>query len=326
MIRSALAVVLALSLGAVAKAEETPRPILKANAVVSGGVVTIGDLVEHAGIVAKVPIFRAPDLGTTGSVPVDAVVAAVARHALIGLDTAGLREVTVTRPARTIPAKDIEDAVAEALARQYRLGDARDIAVTFDGILSAIEVEPTALGNPSVSRVAYDARSGRFDASLDLPTGATSLGRLRLTGRAVAMASVVTLAHTVERGAVLKDADIVVERRPRAEIGRDALTDPERARGLAARSNLQAGQVVRGIDLTRPELVLRNDPVTISYAMPGLSLTIRGKALESGAEGDSIAVLNEQSKRTLQGVVIGPGRVAIGTTAPRLAANLTVDR
>ena len=49
---------------------------------------------------------------------------------------------------------------------------------------------------------------------------------------------------------------------------------------------------------------------------------MRGKAVEGGAEGDVISVLNEQSKRTVQGVVAGPGRVVIGTSTPRLAANL----
>ena len=52
-------------------------------------------------------------------------------------------------------------------------------------------------------------------------------------------------------------------------------------------------------------------------------LTVRGKALEGGTEGDVISVLNEQSKRTVQGVIVGPGRVVISTGSPRLAANLT---
>ena len=34
-----------------------------------------------------------------------------------------------------------------------------------------------------------------------------------------------------------------------------------------------------------------------------------------------ISVLNEQSKRVVQGVIIGPGRVAITTGSPRFAAN-----
>jgi flagella basal body P-ring formation protein FlgA len=322
-----LALALLLGFGfTAAHADDTPRPVLKAHVTISGDVVKIGDLVDNAGIVAKVPIFRAPDLGSTGTVPADAIVQAVSRHALIGLDTAGLTEVTVTRPARTIPAKEIEDAIAQALSDQYQLGPAKDVSVAFDGVLTAIYVEPSALGDPRVARIAYDTRSNRFDATLDLPTGSASRGSLRLSGRARATIAVVTIAHAMDRGAVLKSADVVIERRPRPEVGRDALTDIDRAIGLAARNGMQAGQIVRAADLAKPELVQRNDIVTLTYAMPGIMLTIRGKALDGGAEGDTISVLNEQSKRTLQAVVTGPGRATIASDAPRLAANLTPGR
>jgi flagella basal body P-ring formation protein FlgA len=61
--------------------------------------------------------------------------------------------------------------------------------------------------------------------------------------------------------------------------------------------------------------------VTLVYEAPGMVLTIRGKANEGGSAGDVISVLNEQSKRVVQGVIIGPGRVAITTGSPRFAAN-----
>jgi flagella basal body P-ring formation protein FlgA len=73
----------------------------------------------------------------------------------------------------------------------------------------------------------------------------------------------------------------------------------------------------------KPELVARNETVTLIFEIPGILLTVRGKALDSGAEGDVISVLNEQSKRTVQGVVVGPGRVMMSTRQPKLAANLT---
>ena len=45
---------------------------------------------------------------------------------------------------------------------------------------------------------------------------------------------------------------------------------------------------------------------------------MRGKALEAGAEGDIVNVLNVQSKRTVQGTVTGPGRVTVAApTAPQ---------
>jgi flagellar basal body P-ring formation protein FlgA len=72
MIRSfsitlALAFPLAGFCASTATAQEA-RPALRANVTVTGDIVRIGDLVDNAGAVAEVPIFRAPDLGTRGAV------------------------------------------------------------------------------------------------------------------------------------------------------------------------------------------------------------------------------------------------------------------
>jgi flagella basal body P-ring formation protein FlgA len=326
MIRNLVIAAAALAALCTPALADQDRPKLKAEATVSSGIVRIGDLVEHAGIIANVPIFRAPDLGASGTVPVEAVVEAVARHQLIGLDTGDVSEVTVTRLSRTIPAKAIEDRVAQALATQYALGPAKDVTVTFDRELTAIQLEPSAKGDPRIAALNYDSRSGRFEVTLDMPTGASTRGALRLAGRAAATAEVVTVARALERGEVIRVADVVVERRPRAEIGRELLRSTDDVVGLAARAQLRPGQLLRGADLMRPEVVQHNETVTLIYELPGIRLTVRGKAVDGGAEGDTISVLNEQSKRTVQGVVAGPGRVIIRTSTPRLAANLPVGQ
>ena len=74
-----------------------------------------------------------------------------------------------------------------------------------------------------------------------MPTGAANRGMLRLSGRAAATVEVVTVLRPIDRGALLKDADVLIERRPRAEIGRDIVTDRDQAIGFAARNALQAG-------------------------------------------------------------------------------------
>jgi len=315
-------VTLAASTAAQAAAADQARPVLKSEAVVTGNIVRIGDLVDNAGIVANVPIFRAPDLGSTGSVPIDAVIEALRANALVGLDTGGLNEVVVVRASRSIPAKEVEDSVAAALSKQYGLGEPKSIAVVFERELRAIQVEPSAKGTPSVARINFDARSGRFDATLEVPTGTTSRGLLRLSGRAAATVDVVTVLRPIERGAVLKDEDVQVERKPRADVTRDFITGPDQAIGLSARANLQPGKPLRAAELMKPELIARNETVTIVYEVPGIVLTVRGKAIDGGAEGDVISILNEQTKRTVQGVVVGPGRVTVNTSSPRLAANL----
>jgi flagella basal body P-ring formation protein FlgA len=122
---------------------------------------------------------------------------------------------------------------------------------------------------------------------------------------------------------VVTAADLTLVRRPKAEFAANMITGTSQAAGLAASRSLRAGQILRDSDLQRPELVARNEAVTITFEVPGILLTLRGQAQESGALGDSIRVLNVQSKRPIQATVIGPGRVSVGNaaTAPRVVAN-----
>jgi flagella basal body P-ring formation protein FlgA len=80
--------------------------------------------------------------------------------------------------------------------------------------------------------------------------------------------------------------------------------------------------VLRNSDLVKPDMVTRNESVTLVYEVPGIVLSARGKAMESGREGDTVNVMNVQTKRTIQGTVTGPGRVTVTAQSPRFAANL----
>ena len=124
-------------------------------------------------------------------------------------------------------------------------------------------------------------------------------------------------SYSVERSEVLKSSDVIAQKRPRAEVGSDAAIR-HLAVGMQMRKQLRAGQPLRVSDLAKPDLVQRDDNVTLIYESTGLYLTVRGKAIDGGTEGDVVSVLNLQSKRTVSGVVIGRGQVAISVATPRL--------
>jgi len=91
MIRASL-LALAIVLVTTSTALTQTAPVLRANVNVSGDLVRIGDFVEHAtGDVAQVALFRAPDLGTTGAVPVAQVIDALRSHSVIGVATNDIR-------------------------------------------------------------------------------------------------------------------------------------------------------------------------------------------------------------------------------------------
>lgn len=305
-----------------AELEPVGRPTLKREATVMNDIVRIGDLVENAGAVADVAIFRAPDLGQTGSVPASRVAAAVRQHQIIGLDTQGIGEVVVTRASRAITAKDVEARLLQALAGQYGLSGAKDLTIAFDREIRTLQVEPGATGELEVAALNFDPRTRRFDARLALPGSAVAQrASLRFTGSVVETVEAVIPLRTIAQSEVITSSDVMIERRPKSEFAGTPVLAIEDVLGFAAKRPLRPGQALRAADVMKPELVGRNETVTMLFEAPGMLLSFRGKALESGALGDVISVLNPESKRTVQATVSGPSQVTVIGKLPRLVSN-----
>lgn len=308
---AALSALLALALPAAAADEFIASPTLRASVTVTSDVVRVGDLIDNAGSAALIPVYRSPDLGTTGTLTVGQVLQVLRAKQVIGVMTGDIKEVQVTRLARTLASKDLENAVAAALERRFGLGEAANITVTFDRGIADMRLDASNTGALQPVATRYDARSGRFDIAFEISNDSNPAPtKLRFTGTAIETVEVAVLTRDIDRTELLKSSDLSLERRPKAEVaGEPASRD--RTLGMQLRRPMRAGTPIRVADIVKPDFVVRDQAVTIIYQVPGLYLTTRGKAVESGAEGDSISVLNLQSKRTLTGVVTGRGQVTV---------------
>lgn len=314
MIRTTLATIsalLALALPAQAADDALVSPTLRASITVTSDVVRVGDLIDNAGSAALIPVYRSPDLGTTGALPVAQVLSVLRAKQVIGVMTGDIREVQVTRLARTLANKDLENAVASALERRFGLGDAANITVTFDRGIADMRLDASNTGLLQAVATRYDARSGRFDIAFEINNDSNPAPtKLRFTGTAIETVDVAVLTRDIDRTEMLKSSDVAQERRPRSEVTGEAATR-DRAVGMQLRRPMRAGTPIRVADIAKPEFVQRDQSVTVIYQVPGIYLTTRGKAIESGAEGDTVSVLNLQTKRTLTGVVTGRGQVTV---------------
>jgi len=313
----AIALLAATAASAQTRDEILAPPMLRANVTVSSDLVRIGDVIDNAGAAGQIAIYRAPDLGTTGTLPVAQLLSALSAHQVIGVNAKGLKEISVTRLARTLDHNEIQTAVARALERKNGLGEAANLALTFDRDPGEIRLDAAHSGELRPLTVRYDTRNNRFDVTIEIANEAgTAPAKFRFTGTAIETVETAVLARGVERNEVIKSADVVVERRPKAEVGTDAASR-DRVVGMQARRALRAGQAIKSADFSKPDLVQRDQAVTLIYETPTIYLTIRGKALDNGTEGDVVSVMNLQSKRTVTGIVVGRGQVAITATPPR---------
>src|SRR3954463_3062867 len=150
-----------------AQSRDMAAPVLRPNVNVASDLVRIGDLVDNAGSAAQIAIYRAPDPGTTGSLPPAQVLATLRAHQVIGVDTRDLAAVSVTRLARTILPAEIEREIARALERRNGLGEAANLALSFDRDVQRLHLDASSSGALQPTAARYDSRSGRFDISFE---------------------------------------------------------------------------------------------------------------------------------------------------------------
>jgi flagella basal body P-ring formation protein FlgA len=117
---------------------------------------------------------------------------------------------------------------------------------------------------------------------------------------------------------VVQPADLVWAKLAMAPA--DAPRDADAVVGLAARRPLRAGAAVSARDVAAPQVIKSGDLVTVTYEDSGISLSLQAKALASAAVGETVSVLNTQSKKTLQAVATAPGQAAVGPAAQMLKA------
>jgi flagella basal body P-ring formation protein FlgA len=307
---------LALAFSIAAAAPAYAAPTLRAEALVSGELVTLGDLVDDAGGRAGIALFRAPAPGSTGSVPAETIIDAARRAGAGDISAGGVSEVAVTRASRRITAAEIEFMIADRAAAELRAAP-ENLEVRLDAGEASLHLASEITGALVLTRFVIDPRSGRFEASLDADGRSSAAAPLRVTGSAVETVDVAVPSRALGRGDILSASELRTERWPRMQA-QDAIPAAEAA-GLSARRPLREGQPLRRADLMRTQHVERGAAVTMIYAADGLSLTLRAKALGSGAQGDVIAVQNLQSKRVVNAVVSGPSQVTV-TAAPTALA------
>ncbi|SON56217.1 flagellar basal body P-ring biosynthesis protein FlgA [Hartmannibacter diazotrophicus] len=294
---------------------------LKETVLVSGRVVTLGDLFDDAGDLAAKPVFRAPDPGVAGALSARDALAAAAAAGLADTDADGLTTITVERRSQTVDASMLADVVTEALA--LRLGARQsDLDVAFDVTPQTMAVAADGYEAPRLQGLSYQPSSGRFSGEILINAGAHER-TLPVTGVVAEMVEVAVLGHSVNRGDIVNRSDLETTRMDRRRVARDAISSTDRIIGLAARRTLRAGDALTSSDFEEPKLVARNSLVTVNYNKPGLTLSARGRALADGARGDLVSVLNEQSRRVIHGIVTGPGEIEIAAEPITTAANET---
>jgi flagella basal body P-ring formation protein FlgA len=95
-----------------------------------------------------------------------------------------------------------------------------------------------------------------------------------------------------------------------------ALAAPALAVGQETRRAIAAGRPIMQADLAPAARVERNQIVPLHYRTGALSIVTEGRALDRGAEGQVISVMNLASRSRVTGRVMADGSVQVTGGAP----------
>lgn len=295
------------------------RPRLRGDITVEKDLATIGDFFQNAGHLALTPLFQTPDLGRSGTVSAAFVIERAMASGLANPDSNGFADVIVRRASVQITPQMFTEMLRDALAERIGVADPDSLDLHFASRLPQEDADPTAPVPLYLEELHFASRSGRFDARFSIRQGRRDK-TVSIAGSAAETVEVAVLTRRLSRGETVTRRDLATKRIPRNLLNENSITDLNNIVGLVARRGQAADRPLASRDFQAPLMVKRREKVIITYSTPGMFLTVQGQALEDGAEGDTVEILNTQSHRRIEATVTGPGRVTVVTGNSRVAS------
>jgi len=270
-------------------------------------VVRLADLFDDAG--ANANRVLGPGPGPGGRIVVEAAqLGAIARQ--FGVDwrpMSSADRAVLEWPGRPLRREDAMEAVKNALLAAGASAECEIELPDFSPPLVPLEADP----RPVVSGMDYDAGAGNFSAVLSVTADAMQPINMRVAGRVDDTVELPVATRRLLAGTVLRAEDVHMARVRVALVHTEVLHHAADAVGMQIRHQIAPGAPLAVNELMRPSMVQRGATVLMLLDSPGIALTAQGQALDSGAIGERIRVLNPVSRAVIEAEVIGPNQVRI---------------
>jgi len=137
---------------------------------------------------------------------------------------------------------------------------------------------------------------GAADTVANDPAGANAMG--------------LALVRSMKRGETIAPGDLALVPVSGPEtVG--IFSDPNTVLGRRLKASLSLGQLVKARHLEMDWLVEKDQEIVIEIRIGGVSVSVSGQALSDGQYGEDVTARNLSSGQVVQGVVVGPKKIAV---------------
>ena len=272
--------------------------------------VKLSDLFDGVPAEADRDIAQAPLPGRQATYDVNVLTRVAEKYHLGWKSTSLADHVVITASCAKITSDMIREAVIAKIRQTGSVPSSRQIDITFDNRSLEVSVVAETLPDFNLNNFDFDAQTKRFRADLAADT-ANGVYTRPVAGHVIVKRNVPVLARRLEAGTTIGQADLDEMAIPEERINETILTDGKQLIGQELRHDTDGGEILHARDVISPRLVTRGSLVTLRIQTAFMSLTTQGKALQDGAHGDAIRVLNTQSNRVIEGTVDSAGTVRV---------------
>ncbi len=124
-------------------------------------------------------------------------------------------------------------------------------------------------------------------------------------------AEVAVLTRSLGRGTLVDADSVSLQRLDTGTLGFGYFDDIDNVVGQTLRRAAAAGTVLTPDLVAIPPTIRRGEQVTLLAERGGIAIRASGRALADARTGDTIRVRNLSSERVVEGIVRGPGQVAV---------------
>ena len=291
---------------------------LKEAVVVDQDAVRLSDIADLSGVdpfqrktLGAIVVAGSPQPGQTRFVGIDYI---RIRLKKAGVDTGSLfyngsEDVRITRRASALPAARIQRAVETAIRNRmpWKNEDVTISDITFDDTIHL----PTGTLTYRIVPKRNEDFLGRTILALHLFVDGEPVRRLWVNATVSVTSDVVTVIRPLGKNQPIKPADLSVERRDLAALPSDTISRIEDAMGNRTTRMIYPNTVLQTSMISSPPLVKRGDMVKIVANAGAMTITATGMVKQQGCIGETVRVVNTDSKRIITARVTGPGAVEV---------------
>lgn len=285
-----------------AGARKAEAAALKPKAVISGQMLTLGDIFDGLrSDQASYVLGPAPQPGQDMILNARTLLRIARAMELSWQPASTTDQIIIRREATIVNGAAIENATIAALQDN---GIEDRFTLHFTGGQAPELVLPShSAQHVEIIDIHIDRQNGLFSAIAVAPSAENPLAQMAISGQIEHLVTVPVLKKTLREGDMIGARDLDWIDISVHDVQPDLVLSAEELVGMTPRRMALAGQPLRLNDLQPPQLVSRGSTVTITYQDGPITLTAKGKALQSGAKDDLVRVVNIASNRTIEGFI-----------------------